>query len=185
MNTTVIDYTPPRIFAGCPICRKYGVIVGGWFDAVEADAVTPADVHRHGVTADHDQISCFELQGFPTGVGDSGELSLHEVQLWADVLTRVDEHLRPALLAWVETGCYISEGNGAFPSVSEFDDRYCGHWDDFDEFANQIALNVGLLEDMPDNLACYFDMKAWTRDLSYSYVTARTPDGGMYVYRMC
>lgn len=184
MNTTMTEYQPPRIFAGCPICRENGVIVGGWFDATEADAVTSADVHGYAVAAHHDQLCCFDLVGFPSGMTEIGEMSMHEAQLWADVLTSVDEHLRPALLAWVDSGRYIAVGNGAFPCIDEFDDRYCGQWRSFEEFAEQIALNIGLLEDMPDNLVRYFDADAWLCDLGDSYFTAPAPDGEIYVYRM-
>ncbi|MGP5655564.1 antirestriction protein ArdA [Candidatus Corynebacterium faecigallinarum] len=177
--TTSFIHTVPRVWAGCCACRAAGDLVGAWFDATEANGVTPDDVHGDRAPEDHEEYWCYDTEGFPS---DLGEMSLQEAQAWADALTAVEERLRPALLAWVETGCYVTEGNSCLPSAREFHDRYCGHWAEFSDYAGRLALDTAVFEDVPDHLAAYIDMERWTRDLSYDYVTEPAGDG-VYVFR--
>ena len=105
---------------------------------------------------------------------------------WVGCLAEVDEHLRPALCAWVESGEYVAEGTGldALPSISDFEERYCGRWDDFREYAEQLADNIGLLADVPEEIARYFDWRSWTRHLAFDYSTYDDPEGGVFVFRV-
>ena len=99
---------------------------------------------------------------------------------WFD---EVDEHLRPALCAWVESGDYVAEGTGDLPSISDFVERYQGHWDTFAEYAEQLADDIGLLAGVPEEIARYFDWRAWSRDLAFDYSTYDDPEGGVFVFR--
>ena len=92
---------------------------------------------------------------------------------WGRCLTEVDEHLRPALCAWVESGDYVAEGTGDLPSIS-----------DFREYAENLADDIGLLADVPEEIARYFDWQAWTRDLAFDYSTYGNPEGGVFVFRV-
>ena len=99
-------------------------------------------------------------------------------------LDEVDEYLRPALCAWVESGDYVAEGTGDLPSISDFEERYQGHWDDFREYAENLADDIGLLDGVPEEIARYFDWQAWTRDLAMDYSTYAAPEGGVFVFRV-
>lgn len=59
------------------------------------------------------------------------------------------DHLRPTLMAWVSSGEYASERTGDLPRFGDFQDRYCGSWDSFHEYAESLA----------EQIANYFD---WT-----------------------
>ena len=96
---------------------------------------------------------------------------------WGQCLTELHEHLRPALCAWVESGNYVTEGD------TDFEDRYCGAWDSFEDYAEQLADDIGLLADVPEEIANYFDWDSWTRDLAMDYSVYDNPEGGVFVFR--
>ena len=143
--------------------------------------MTVDDVHR---ASGRDASFCEELWVMDhEGIPVSGEMSPHEADEWGTALTSVDEHLRPALRAWVASGDYVAEGTGDLPSIPDFEDRYCGEWDSFRDYAEQLADDIGLLSSAPEELARYFNWDAWTRDLGFDYPAAPAPAGGVFVFR--
>ena len=111
------------------------------------------------------------------------EMGPHEAAEWGRAVASVPEHERPALCAWVESGDYIMAGTGGIPSLSDFEERYAGHWNSFREYAENLAEDIGLLNDAPETLASYFNWEAWTRDLTMDFTTTRAEGGGVYVFR--
>ena len=80
------------------------------------------------------------------------------------------------------SGDYVEEDDG-LPSVSDFEERYCGEWGSFREYAEQLADDIGLLNDVREEIARYFDWDAWARDLMFDYTTEDAP-AGVYVFRV-
>ena len=178
-TTSSATDTAPRAWIGCLACYNEGRLVGDWFDAASADEVTTYDVHgAHSRADSHDELWCFDHENIPV----RGELDPLTAAAWGRCLAEVDEHLRPALCAWVESGDYVAEGTGDLPSISDFVERYQGHWDTFAEYAEQLADDIGLLAWTRD-LARYFDWRAWSRDLAFDYSTYDDPEGGVFVFR--
>ena len=103
----------PSVWIGCLACYNEGILNGRWFPAEEAGEVTPEDLHL-GPTY-HDELWIFDHEGFPTG---TSEMSPDTAQLWGEVFDEVGEVQWPALLAWVDSGCYVAEGDD-LPSTSE------------------------------------------------------------------
>ena len=68
-----------------------------------------------------------------------GELDPLAAAEWGRVYTEVGPEYWPALYAWVESGDYIAEGNTDLPSIFEFEERYCGAWENFREYAENLA----------------------------------------------
>jgi antirestriction protein len=62
--------------------------------------------------------------------------------------------------------------------VTAHEDRYCGEWDSFRDYAEQYAEDTGDLAAMPEHLARYIDWDAYARDLEHDYYY----DGG-HVWR--
>jgi antirestriction protein len=172
----------PRVWIGCLAHYNAGFLVGQWFDAEGADQVTLADVHAGsslGFTG-CEELWCFDHENMPV----SGELSPPEAAQWGRRLAEVEPHLRGALRAWVQSGCYVAEGRGDLPVVAEFEDRFCGQWPSFGEYAEQLAEDVGLMQDWPETAVSYFNWPAWTRDLAFDHVVCDAPDGGVFVFRV-
>ena len=102
---TNID-TNPRVWVGC--CFRYasGCLTGEWFPAIDAMNITLADVHGD---ADRACVGCEEMENFDfEGIPVDGALEVSQAAGWGRVLHEVDEHLRPALCAWVRSGSYTT-----------------------------------------------------------------------------
>lgn len=179
MAITVAD-TTPRAFVCCRTCYDERKLVGRWFDAADADKITIHDVRAaHSRAGSHDELWVYDHKNIPV----SGEMSPADAAAWGNALNEIDEHLRPALVAWVEAGDYVAEGTGDLPCIPDFMERYCGEWSDFDDYARELADDTGLLDGVPEEIANYFDWDSWTRDLAFDYTTADNPDGGIFVFR--
>lgn len=170
--------TTPRVWIGCLACYNGGHLIGEWFDAVAADEVTTYDIH--GRASSHDEMWVMDHENIPV----RGELDPLAAAEWGRVYTEVGPEYWPALCAWVESGDYVTEGDTDLPSIFEFEERYCGAWDNLQEYAEQLADDIGLLADVPEEIARYFDWSAWTRDLGFDYSTCDDPDGGVFVFRV-
>lgn len=181
MTTATLTAETARVWIGCLSCYNSGSLVGEWYPAADADAVTVDGLHIDAGTVA--RVSCEELwvmdhEHLPI----SGECSPEQAAEWGRLLDEVDEWQRDAFSAWVRAGSYWMDGDG-LPSVSEFEDAYAGEWETFAAYAEDFADNIGLLCGMPDSLAAYFNWSAWTRDLAYDYTTENAPSGGVYVFR--
>lgn len=176
MTTMTTADTTPRVWIGCLACYNAGRLVGDWHDASDAEEVSTDDVH--GRASSHDELWVFDIENIPV----RREMSPHEAAGWGRVFDEVDEHQREALFAWVASGDYVVEGAGDLPSTSDFEERYAGHWDSFDNYARQIADDIGLLRDVPEEIATYFDWGSWTRDQRFDY-TVVDADSGAYVFK--
>ena len=109
-------------------------------------------------------------------------MSPDTVQLWGEAFDEVGEEQWPALLAWVDTGGYIACGD-TLPSVSDFEERYCGCWDSFEDYATQLAEDICLMDGWPEEAKRYFNWEAWTRDLKFDYMVADASHGSVFVFR--
>lgn len=180
-TTSPATDTTPRVWLGCMHHYNSGYLVGAWFDAERADEVTVADVHEgSGLRyVECEEIWIFDHENIPV----SGEMSPADAAAWGSALNEVDERLRPALIAWVRSGDYVANGDTDLPSIPDFEERYCGEWRDFDDYAQQLADDIGLLDGVPEGIARYFDWRSWTRDLAFDYSTYASLDGGVFVFR--
>ena len=151
--------TTPRVWIGCLSCYNEGL----GFDYAECD-----------------ELRVFGHENIPV----RGELDPLAAAEWGRVYTEVGPEHWPALCAWVESGDYVAEGTGDLPSISDFEERYCGAWDSFREYAENLADDIGLLADVPEEITRYFDWSAWTRDLAFDYSTYDDPEGGVFVFRV-
>ena len=181
------DCTPARVWVGSLAAYNGshdGVprLIGRWVDAIDAEDVTVAQLH--GGTAvpydDDDELYCLDTEGLPSG---TGEMSPAEASEWGRAIESVDEHLRPAYVAWCGT---VDLADGP-PDVDEFVDAYAGEWDSLSEFAYQLVEDLGLLADVPEEVARYFHHTGYARDLKLSgdYSTVDAPGAGVYVFRSC
>ena len=129
---------------------------------------------------DDDELYCLDSDGMPRG---TGEMSPHEAAEWGRAIDAVDEHLRPAYLAW----CTIADINDGPPDVDGFVDAYAGEWDSLTDFAYSYVEDSGMFEGVDDDspLVLYFDHAAFARDLRLSgeYTTVDAPGSGVYIFR--
>lgn len=172
--------TTARIFLECLGCVNEGRLIGRWVDAVDALDITPQMLHGHDT--DHEELWVTDHEGIPV----RDEMDQATAAGWGNVLSQVEDNLeREALCAWVESGDYLVDGDTDYPSLMFFRDAYQGHWTDFDEFARQLSADMGLLDDVPEHIARYFDWSSWIDDLKFDYREEPTPVDryGVFVFR--
>ena len=66
--------------------------------------------------------------------------------------------------------------------LSDFRERYCGRWDSEEEFAQHLADELCMFDNVPESITCFFDFKAFARELFMSDYDMG--DGG-HVFRTC
>lgn len=178
-NTTS---TTPRVYVACLSCYNGGRLIGNWYDAAGVDTVTIDALHADDMSVarvDCEEMWCFDVDGLPL----SRECSPVEAAQWGQFIADVDDWERDAVLAWVRSGDYVAEGTGNLPSLSDFEERYAGEFGSFQDYAENMADDIGLLDGMPDDLRGYFNWSPWGRDLAYDFTTTDAPNGGVFVFR--
>lgn len=174
MTTTTT--TEPAAWVGCLACYNAGDLVGKWVPATTAGDTTPEDIHGRATT--HEELWVMDHEGLPI----RGECSPTRAQQVAEHLAEVDEWQRDAFRAWWASGDYTADSDD-LPDLSDFEERYAGEWHTFRHYAESLADDIGLLAEVPDEIAAYFDWDAWTRDLAYDYTTEAAPGGGVFLFR--
>ena len=179
-TTSPATDTTPRVWIGCLACYNEGNLVGDWFDADVADEVVPATIHGiHARTDGHDELWVLDHENLPV----DGECSPQDAARVARAVLAVGPEQREAFIAWIDSGDYVEDGDGS-PSASDFEELFEGRWDSFSEYAENLADDIGLLADVPEEITRYFDWRAWTRDLAMDYRTEDATDGGVFVFRV-
>lgn len=176
-TTRQTDDNEPRVWIGCLACYNGGGLVGNWVAARDAAGVTPERLH--GRPTAHEELWCFDTENLPL----SRELSPAEAAEWGALLAEVDEWQHDALAAWVRSGDYVAQGHSDLPSLPDFEERYAGEWDSFDDYAAGLFDELGYASEVPEQLTPYFDLRAWSRDLMYNYASHHAPGGGVFVFR--
>lgn len=179
MTRLTVTDTTPRVWVSSFGAYNAGFLIGEWVDASEAVEVTAKQLFEGSPYrwTDDEELHCFDVENMLT----DREMSPAEATAQAELLESVAEHQRPAFRAWVASGCHVEGGDG-LPSVSDFDERYCGEWDSFDDYASNYADDTGLLAGTPDEIRRHFDWKSWTSELADGYTTCDA-DAGIYVFR--
>lgn len=183
MSTTTVN--TPRIWAGCESCYSNGHLVGVWVDAVDAADLTAEQIHA-GSRIDPVRAGCEEFVAMDTdGLPIDGEPSLEQAARWGEIYDEVGDEQWPALCAWVRSGSYVAQGDTDLPVVSDFEERYCGNWEDFKTYAFQYVEDMCLFEGLDDEHPAvrYFDYDAYFRDLEADFTVERDGQGGVYVFR--
>lgn len=184
MTSTTVAINTPRAFGACESCYSNGRLVGVWVDAADAADLTAAQIHA-GSGVDWGAEGCEEFVCMDTsGLPVSGEPSLEEAARWGEIYEEIGDTQWPALCAWVRSGSYTAEGDTDFPVVSDFEEAYCGEWDSFADYAEDLAEGTGMLEAVPEELRSYVDIRgAWARDLAFDHSVETADCGGVYVFR--
>ena len=79
-------------------------------------------------------------------------------------MSRVYEEAGPeqwlAVCAWVSSGSHVTEGTGDLPSISDFEERFCGRWARFRDYAEDLADQAGLAAGWPETATSSFNWDA-------------------------
>jgi len=180
---TTTTRTEPAAWIGCLACHNSGRLVGRWITAREAaDDIAEAERTDGTLTYGHQA----ETATYPSGTtyarcvqcgGD--EFDLFDTQHLGTIRPSVASFYRDAeqfadlddagtleqitvLAAWLSSASLVD--------LIEYDaDNYVGQFDSFYEYAEQYVDDTGLLAEVDETLANYFDYDRFARDLEMDY----------------
>lgn len=180
-TTPTTTLSTPRVWIGCLHCYNSGRLVGERFDCTEAADVDLDAVHTGQpgtLTPMCEELWCFDTENIPV----PGEMDPLHAAAWGEAYEEVGETLWPAYCAWMRSGMHVERADGT-GAIDDFEERYCGHWDSFQEYANDYVDSTGLLREVPEHVTRYFDYEAHARDLQHDYTVVNAVGSGVYIFR--
>lgn len=139
-----------------------GQLIGEWLNLPCTDDELEAVKERIGINAQYEEwfISDYEtdIQGVEVGEYDN----LDELNEFAEELDDLDESQKQAIQAFLED---VSTFNEALEGVQSFNYRIYSNCDNMTDVAMELVEECGMLENIPENVARYFDYEAFGRDL--------------------
>lgn len=192
-----------RVWIGCLACYNAGRLVGKWYNATDAAEITTEQLHRNAgefgagvespdaarwtppgttrpvVFADgpHEELWCMDTDGF--GGLIEGECSPMEATRVAELVASVSTDEIEAL------GHFRANYGGELTeeTVDDFRESYQGLHDSENDFAYQLADDMGFTTDGLSWPANYIDWDAATRDLFMDGYWSADGHGGVHVFR--
>lgn len=77
----------------------------------------------------------------------------------------------------------MSKANSDLPCIPDFMECNCSECSDFEDYARNLADEIGLLNEIPEEVARYFNWDSWISDLEGAYDTCNNPESGVFVFR--
>ena len=142
-----------------------GKLIGQWFDLdglTYEEHITELTNWLESLPA-NDGYKCEEWI-----VGDVEDVPAHCVGEWS-----IDPEFF-TLMEVINNSYYDAEvfhaGVALGIAIDNIEDSYQGKHDNDEALAEDYCESTGMLDDIPDNLKCYFDMEAFGRDLAMDYM---------------
>lgn len=152
-------------------------LIGEWYDATEAGEVTVADLHKGtGVPYDaDDELWVMDLDGdWPVRT----EMDPSTAAEWGDLYEEITPTLWPAFCAWARAE---SVDDPRDVDVQRFIERYCGEWESWRDYVENLVEDLSIFDALPADLRTYVDLERYGRDLRHGYTVEDAP-GGVYVF---
>ena len=156
----------PSIYVGTYAKYNNGSIAGKWLDLsdyADKEEFINACLELHNDEEDP-ELMFQDWEGIPSDL--VSECSVDE-SVW-ELMAAYEEHGQSAVDAYVSIF-------GEWDSLG-FDDRYQGEHNSPEDFAQELIDSTGMLSDVPESIARYFDYSAFARDLMFDY----SEEGGHY-----
>jgi len=178
-----------KVWVGCLGCYNGGTLVGEWFDAAGApvemaefnQSVTMSQrVYQDHVIETHEELWVMDFEGF--GGWLKGECSPMEAQRIAGVIADIEsDHVDPdAVAAWASN---LGETVEEWADVrDDFNESYQGEWDSDEDFAQNLAEDLGAVDPDATWPNDCIDWERATRELFMDYWSERS-EGGVHVFR--
>lgn len=152
---TNTNETKARVYVGTYGKYNSGSIAGKWLDLEDysdKEAFYQACAALHSDEEDP-EFMFQDWEGIPREM--ISECGIDD-EVW-ELLAAYDEHGEEAVKAYVSL---FGEWN-----ESDFQDRYRGHWDSWEDMAQELLEETGDLQSIPEHLRYYFDFEAYARDM--------------------
>lgn len=155
----------PRIYVACLASYNAGKLHGCWIDCEGKDADDIQEevdnMLRASPISHAEEWAIHDYEGF-AGI----EIGEHES--FADVA----QHVEMLAAHGEEWAAYVRIVGEHYATGDGFEDAYQGTYSSEEAFAEELAEDTGMLSGVPESIRCYFDFKAFARDLficDYNY----------------
>lgn len=172
-----------RMYAACLASYNAGILHGVW---VDLDGKTADDIQAEidamlaaSPIPGAEEWAAHDWDG--PGLDRFGEYpNLEEVADYVETMAELDDSERDAFQAFFTDNMGPHDG----ASLEHFREAFIGEYNSVEDYAQQYIDDVGLLSDVPDLIARYFDLAAFARDLVLGgdIWTADAPGGGVFVF---
>ncbi|EBQ9612283.1 DUF1472 domain-containing protein [Salmonella enterica subsp. enterica serovar Eastbourne] len=156
MEDSGMSVVAPAVYVGTWHKYNCGSIAGRWFDLTTFDDESDFFAACRALHQDEadPELMFQDYEGFPGNMASE----CHINWAWVEGFRRArDEGCEEAYRLWVD-----DTGETDFDS---FRDAWWGEADSEEAFAVEFASDTGLLADVPETVALYFDYEAYARDL--------------------
>lgn len=148
----------PRIYVACLASYNAGTLHGRWIDAtLGVDHITEEtlDMIAHSPTPFAEEWAIHDYEGF-------GAVKLSESTAFDDVaeLAHAIEEHGEAFGVF-----YNNQPDDVAAVVERFEHSYRGTFRTVEEYAEEYIDSTGMLSDVPEHIARYFDVESFARDL--------------------
>jgi antirestriction protein len=161
ISFAINDTETPSAWIGCLGCYNSGRLIGKWIAGLDCDDLEAAgltDSSNRCLRCGADEFLALDHENF-MGLLDGGEPNPQECYEAAEKLASVEDNEHEILKAWLDNGM-------------EFDldlmrECYVGEFATDQDMAQEYIDSTGLLSDVPDHLARYFDVESYARDMMF------------------
>ena len=168
----------PRIYVASLADYNAGRLHGAWIDATQE----PEEIHEHVqrmLTTSRELVAeewaIHDYEGF-----HHTRLSEYTSFETVSLIAQGIENHGDAFSAWI-----AHQGETDDDTLDRFDEAYLGRWDSIEDYAQQLADDMGLTDELvPDWAQPYVkvDIELLARDLEIELVTADAEEGGIHVF---
>lgn len=152
----------PSVYVGTYAKYNDGSLCGLWIDLSTFSDFDEFLTFCCAIHADEDdpELMAQDFENFPRQWYNEGFMQRGDFLMIQDYCKMCEEYGEEAVDDYLEFK----------DSLIDFEEAYCGEWRDEEDFARHIIDECYNLERTMGDLACYFDFKAFGRDLfAYDY----------------
>ena len=156
------DLDTPEVFVDCVDCRRKGIVTAKWVMITDIEGIKPGDICS---IREHKNLEISDADGDL----EIAPRTIEEASQWGKAYSKAKEdgNGKP-FQAWVNE-CGICDPKEAL----EFENRYQGEYDSWEDFASEYAYQ----SDGSELLREYFDYDSFARDLELNCEVEKTADG--------
>ena len=169
---------PPRIYVASLSDYNAGRLHGTWIDAAD----DPEDIHeavqRMLATSREPLAEEWAIHDYE-GFGPARLSEYSDFESVSRIAHGIETH-GDAFAAWV-----AHAGDSSEETAQRFDEAYLGRWDSITDYAEQLAEDLGLTDDLVPEWARPYvrvDIDLLARDLEIELAIADSEEGGIHVF---
>lgn len=172
-----LDKMDPRVYVACLACYNAGKHHGEWFDADDCliDAVQEHfQANEAGMLAcGGEELLCHDVEGFEPY--SPGEVGVSEAQALGEAFRKHG----------IPLAAFMSNENGldVDDAIAKLEDCYQGEAKSEEDFAEDLAEDMGDLANVPDFIKSHIDWEGVARDLFCGDFYSVEHDGTVYIFR--